>query len=213
MKSEKEGHDPGSPQDGFQLKVTLCGIRPPIWRRLLVPARHTLAQLHKAIQAAFGWEDDHLHVFIVFGEEYGPRDPEGEMEVRSERVALTRLGLEPKDKIRYEYDFGDDWVHDITVEKILAPTEPCTIPVCLAGKRSCPPEDCGGTGGYEELLEALDDADHPRHGEFLEWLEDDWDPDWFSLDYVNACLKARFAPARSRPAQTSAKPRPSQPKA
>lgn len=184
-------------RDVFQLKVTLRGIRPPIWRRLLVPASYTLARLHDAIQAAFGWEDCHLHAFIVYGEEYGPRDPEGGTEVRSERVSLASLGLEAKDKFSYEYDFGDDWVHDITVEKALVSEETLPHPICVAGKRSCPPEDCGGTSGYEELLDAVADPTHPRHQEFKDWLDDDWDPEWFSVDYVNICLKGRFAPPKS----------------
>jgi hypothetical protein len=195
-----------APQDVLQLKVTLRGIRPPIWRRLLVPARTTLARLHDAIQVAFGWEDYHLHAFVIYGEEYGPRDPDGDVQVRSEKVALTSLGLEPKDKFRYEYDFGDDWVHEITVEKILTSDERLPNPVCLGGKRAGPPEDCGGTGGYEDLLDAMKDADHPRHEEFTEWLDDDWDPEWFSLDYVNICLKARFAPARSRASAKTSQP-------
>lgn len=191
-------------QDVLQLKVTLRGIRPPIWRRLLVPASYTLARLHDAIQAAFGWEDCHLHAFVVYGEEYGPRDEEGGMEVRSERVSLAKLGLEAKDKFRYDYDFGDDWGHDITVEKALVSEGKLPHPICLTGKRSCPPEDCGGTSGYEELLEAVADPAHPRHQELKEWLDDDWDPEWFSVDYVNICLNGRFAPARPR---TTAKPR------
>jgi len=201
-----------APQALLQLKVTLRGIRPPIWRRLLVADRITLAQLHDAIQAAFGWENYHLHVFVIDGEEYGPRDPEGTVQVRSERIVLAGLGLEPKEKFRYVYDFGDDWVHDITVEKILTSDERLPNPVCLGGKRACPPEDCGGPWGYENLLDAMRDADHPRHQELSEWLDGDWDPEWFSLDYVNACLTARFAPT-PRPARASAKQKEPHPKA
>jgi hypothetical protein len=193
-----------APQEVLQLKVTLRGIRPPIWRRLLVPVRTTLAELHDTIQAAFGWENGHLHAFVVDGEEYGPRDPEGDLQVRSEKVTLAGLGLEPKDKFSYEYDFGDDWDHGVTVEKVLLSENRLPAPVCMGGKRACPPEDCGGTGGYEDLLEAMKDSTHPRHQEFAEWLDDDWDPEGFSVDYVNACLSARFAPARSRAARTSA---------
>lgn len=195
-----------TPQEVFQLKVSLRGIRPPVWRRLLVPARATLGQLHTAIQVAFGWGNYHLHQFTVHGEEYGPRDPDGEMDVRSEEVALARLGLELKAKIRYEYDFGDDWVHDIMVEKIMVPEDPLVVPVCLGGKRACPPEDCGGTGGYEDMLEALDYPAHPRHEEFFEWLGGGWDPEEFNLEDVNARLTVRFVPAQARAART-AKPR------
>ena len=137
----------------LHLKVSLHGIRPPIWRRLLVPSTCTLAQLHAAIQAAFGWKDCHLHAFTIYGEDYGPRDPEGEVDVKSERITLATLGLGLKEKFRYVYDFGDDWVHDITVEKVYVPETPLSVPVCLGGKRAGPPEDCGGVWGYETSWE------------------------------------------------------------
>jgi len=192
-----------TPQDVVHLKVSLRGITPPVWRRLLVPARTTLAQLHSAIQVAFGWENYHLHGFTVHGEEYGPQDPDGEMDVRSEGIALAKLGLKAKTKIRYEYDFGDCWVHDITVEKILVSEVPLVAPVCFGGKRACPPEDCGGGPGYEDMLEALDDPTHPRHEEFFEWLGGGWDPEEFDLENVNARLTARFTPAKPRVVRTA----------
>lgn len=186
-------------QEALQLKVALRNIRPPVWRRLLVPARLTLAQLHDAIQVAFGWGDCHLHLFLVHDEEYGPRDPDGAVEdVSSEEVSLAQLGLKPKARIRYEYDFGDNWIHDITVEKALVPEDPTMAPVCIGGKRACPPEDCGGSGGYEDLVIALEDPAHPRHEEFCEWLDDAWDPEAFNLEEVNARLMARCAPIQTR---------------
>jgi len=187
-----------TPQEVFQLKVSLRGIRPPVWRRLLVSAHTTLAQLHSAIQVAFGWEDYHLHVFTVHGEEYGPRDPDGEMDVKGEGIALAKLGLGAKAKFRYEYDFGDGWVHDLTVEKILVHEDSLLVPVCLGGKRACPPEDCGGAGGYEDMLEALEDPTNPRHEELAEWLDGEWDSEDFDLEVVNARLTARFAPVHAR---------------
>jgi len=132
------------------------------------------------------------------------------MEVRSGRVFLACIGLEAKDKFSYEYDFGDDWVHDLTVEKALVSEQALPHPICMAGKRSCPPEDCGGTSGYEELLEAAPDPTHPRHKGFKDCLDDDRDPEWFRVDDVNICLKGRFAPPKLR---AKAKPQEVQPKA
>jgi len=191
-----------TPQEVFQLKVSLRSIRPPVWRRLLVSGHATLAQLHRAIQVAFGWEDYHLHVFTVHGEEYGPRDPDGEMEVHSEGIELAKLCLGAKAKFRYEYDFGDGWVHDLTVEKILVHEDSLVVPVCLGGKRACPPEDCGGAGGYEDMLEALEDPSDPRHEELAEWLGGKWDPEAFDLEAVNGRLTARFAPVQARTTRT-----------
>ena len=192
----------------LQLKVVLRGIRPPIWRRLLIPAHRTLADLHDAIQAAFGWGECHLHVFDVLGEEYGPPDPEDEMGTLNERIVIARFGLRPKMRFSYTYDFGDDWVHEISVEKILVPETPLPDPVCLAGRRACPPEDCGGIWGYENLLEAMRNPMHPEHEELVTWLDDeDWDPGAFSLDNANARLETRFAPARARSTQRPTKVR------
>lgn len=193
----------------LHLKVSLHGIRPPIWRRLLVPSTCTLAQLHAAIQAAFGWKDCHLHTFTIYGEDYGPRDPEGEVDVKSERITLAKLGLRLKEKFRYVYDFGDDWVHDITVEKVYVPATPLSVPVCLGGKRAGPPEDCGGIWGYENLLGALRDPGHPEHQQMKQWLGGDWFPEVVDLDEVDARLDASFPPARARstrPAPKSATP-------
>lgn len=189
----------------LQLKVTLREIRPPIWRRLLFPAHRTLADLHHAIQAAFGWEESHLHVFEVMGQDYGPPDPEEEVEARDEKVVIARFGLRPKMKMHYTYDFGDSWVHDIAVEKVMVPEAPIEDPSCLGGRRACPPEDCGGTGGYEHVVEALQDPTYPEREDLVAWLGEKWNPEEFCLDEANARLKARFTPARTRSPRRSRK--------
>ena len=180
----------------LQLKIVLDQIVPAIWRRMLIPASFSLAKLHDAIQIAFGWDDSHLHVFTIHGRDFGPVDSEGDGNKRSERIALTKLKLIPKTKFRYEYDFGDSWIHEITVEKVLAPKELVLVPVCIEGKRACPPEDCGGPWGYENMLEAAKDPKHPEHGEIMEWLGSDWDPEAIQLDVVNASLEEVFKPRR-----------------
>jgi len=180
-----------APPDVFKLKVALKGIKPPIWRLLVVPATCTLARLHRTIQVAFGWEDCHLHLFMIRGEAFGPPDSDG---ASSERVILKKLDLKVKETFRYEYDFGDCWEHVITVEEAWAAELPPKDPICIGGKRSGPPEDCGGAWGYQDLLVAFRDPSHPRHEEMKEWLDTDcWDAETFDLDTVNECLTRTFA--------------------
>lgn len=185
--------------DLYQIKVTLLGTKPPIWRRLLIPADVTLAQLHNVLQIAMGWEDGHMHEFRVAQRCFGqpePADPfmrmprtEGERTARLSAV-LGRSGT----KMIYAYDFGDSWEHSIVLEKQL-PTDPdTTYPVCTDGKLACPPEDCGGIPGYYNLLDALADPQHPEHEEIRDWIGDDFDPQLFSVDSVNQ----KLAPKRRR---------------
>jgi len=178
----------------LNLKIVLLDIQPPIWRRVLVPANFTLAKLHGVIQIAFGWEDYHLHSFHIHGVEFGQPDPGGWTDYKSERIALAELDLKPK--FRYEYDFGDSWIHEIRVGRVMVPKDPVMVPVCLEGERACPPEDCGGVWGYQEMLEALSDPADPRHDEFKEWLVDDWDSESFNLTKVNASLEEAFKPRK-----------------
>ncbi len=172
----------------YQLKITLKDIKPPIWRRVLVPDC-SLARLHEVIQAAMGWENYHLYDFEVGGERY--TDPRGmddlDMEDAS-RAKLSRVAPTEKAKLRYTYDFGDNWQHEVLVEKILASEEGKEYPVCIAGKRTCPPEDVGGPWGYMEFAEAINDPDHERHEEFIEW-RGEFDPEAFSVEEVNEELR------------------------
>jgi hypothetical protein len=154
----------------FKLKITLLGVtRPPIWRRLLVPAEIRLDRFHEVIQAAMGWEDYHMHVFSDGAAEYGRHDPE--LRHRDERRAtLDGLLENAGDRIRYTYDFGDDWEHEIVLEDVLAADPEARYPLCLAGKSACPPEDCGGAWGYEHLRAVLADSADEQHQDMLEWL-------------------------------------------
>ncbi len=177
----------------YQLKITLRDVRPPVWRRVLVTDATTLHQLHWIVQAAMGWTNSHLHQFIIDEEYYS--EPMLEVddwgpEVKNEkRVRLSALGLEPKRKFTYEYDFGDSWRHEILVEKVLALEAVGRYPQCVAGKRACPPEDCGGVWGYERFLEVIKDEDDPEHEEMLEWAGGSFDPEAFNLEEVNQELK------------------------
>jgi Plasmid pRiA4b ORF-3-like protein len=174
----------------YQLKITLKDSKPPIWRRVQVPADVTLAKLHQIIQAAMGWYDSHLHQFTVRGTSYGEPHPDYGFEMKNERsVKLNQVAPTEKSKLVYQYDFGDDWEHDIVVEKILPAEAGVRYPVCLTGKRACPPEDVGGVWGYEAMLEAINDPKHPEHDDMIEWLEEDFDPEAFDLEVVNRRLK------------------------
>jgi hypothetical protein len=174
----------------YQLKVTLKDSKPSIWRRVLVPGDISLSKLHQILQIAMGWEDSHLHQFIVGGAYYGEPDPDFRDEMKSERrVKLNQVAPHEKDRFTYEYDFGDSWEHQIVVEKILSPEPGARYPVCVAGKRACPPEDCGGVWGYESLLEAIADPNNPEHEEMLEWVGEDFDPEAFDPEQINEGLK------------------------
>jgi hypothetical protein len=165
-----------------QLKVTLLDTQPPIWRRVLVDGPSTLDQVHEVIQAAFGWWNYHLHEFQVGRVRYGVPDPDGDDwgdPPRDERrTRLDAIAAEGS-TLRYTYDFGDGWDHEIIVEKILPASADVNVPMCIDGRRACPPEDCGGTGGYRELLAVLTDPNHPEHDERLEWIDGPFNPEAF----------------------------------
>jgi len=174
-----------APSGAYQIKVSLRGAKPPIWRRLVVPASATLADLHVIIQYAMGWDDYHLHVFDVGGIRYGV--PEPELQFRDEaRVRLSDVAPTERAKFRYEYDFGDGWEHDIVVEKIL--DEPVKQAVLHGGRRASPPEDCGGIWGYAHLLEVLADSTHEEHEQLSTWVGGEFDPDEFDIDGINDLL-------------------------
>jgi hypothetical protein len=176
----------------YQLKITLKYMRPPVWRRVQVASEITLAKLHRVIQEVMGWYDSHLHQFIVGATYYGVPSPDdfSELEIKDERrVRVSQVLSKPKRKIVYEYDFGDGWEHEIVLEKILPSESKTRYPVCLGGARACPPEDCGGVGGYVDFFQAISDVDHEEHDEMLEWIGGEFDPEEFDLDLVNQGLK------------------------
>ncbi|MCW2939801.1 MAG: PRiA4b ORF-3-like protein [Actinomycetia bacterium] len=184
-----------------QIKITLRGVwKPPVWRRVLVPAGIRLDELHEVILRAFGWGGHHLRVFSDGWTEYGVPDRElGHQDESS--VRLSQLLLDTGAKIRYTYDFGDDWEHDIQLEKILPPDAGTLYPACTAGKGACPPDGCGGVWGYSSLKETLADPHDEEHQEMLEWLSlesaQDFDPAGFSVEEVNIRL-GRLNPQRPR---------------
>lgn len=176
-----------------QIKITLLDNDPPVWRRVLVPATIRLDRLDRVIQAAMGWTNSHLHMFIHPTGHYGTPDPD--LLMHDEKQATLRdLAGSEGDAFGYEYDFGDSWEHEIRLEKLL-PAEPgARYPDCVAGAGACPPEDCGGTPGYAQLIETLADPDHPDHDDMLSWMGidkgTDLDPAHFDPADANRRLDA-----------------------
>jgi len=171
----------------YQLKVTLAGIEPPIWRRIQVPAYVTLARLHDVLQVVMGWWDYHLHEFIVGEDHYGVPHPDYMSEMKDERRARLHQIAAEGSRFAYVYDFGDGWYHVLEVEKALERQPGQPYPVCLEGRRAAPPEDAGGPPGYDDYLEATADPDHPQHEMYVEW-RGEFDSEAFDLDEVNAAL-------------------------
>jgi len=183
------------------LKITLRGLRPPVWRRVRVAGDTTLRMLHHVIQAAMGWHDSHLHEFEIGNRRYGEPDDDpwpGAERIYSEtKVKLGTLIGQGVKQFRYVYDFGDDWEHQIVVEKV-EPLDPeQEYPSLITGKRACPPEDCGGIYGYLHLLEVLADPSHEEHAELSEWVDGTLDPEHFDSEATSQEL-ARLAGRRPR---------------
>lgn len=154
----------------MQIKVKLLGVsKPPVWRRLQLGADTRLDHLHEMIIAAFGWQDYHMHVFASGPDEFGVPDPElGFIDERN--VSIGELIGDVGGRLRYTYDFGDDWEHEIVVEELLDADPEIHYPILLAAKGACPPEDCGGPWGYAELKEILANPGHEQHQEMRDWL-------------------------------------------
>ena len=182
----------------YRLKFTLKGSNPKIWRRFLVRADMKLPRFHDAIQIVMGWTDSHLHQFVIkSGKDrvyIGIPDPDApaafQRELNEKKFRVSDLLSTPKQKIEYEYDFGDGWEYEILLEKILPPDSSFKHPHCLAGANACPPEDCGGIWGYyDPFLKALNDPKHEAHEMYKEWIGGSWDPTLFDLDEINGLLK------------------------
>jgi len=181
----------------YQLKVTLRNAKPPIWRRVLVPSSMNLGDLHEVLQIVMGWSDCHLHQFIAGSITFGMLDDEFAddfvTEDETEHV-LSEVLVKEKDSLTYEYDFGDGWEHKIVLEKILPFDGSIHVPSCIKGKRACPPEDCGGVWGYENLIEIIQEPSHPEHEDMLEWVGAEFDPEHFDIEQINAILLESWAP-------------------
>ncbi len=181
----------------FQLKITLKHTKPPIWRRVLVAPEIKLSRLHDVLQIVMGWTNSHLHQFETPDGHF--TDPAFGMEEAesSLKATLQSVLYRPKSSIRYEYDFGDGWDHQILLEKVVE-LDDSFLARCLAGERACPPEDCGGSWGYENLLEIMEDPTHPEHEGISEWVDPDFAPESFNIEAVNKQLSRLRAPAQKK---------------
>jgi len=174
----------------FRFRVALRGVVPPIWREIEVPASYSLWDLHVAIQDAMGWEDRHLHMFVferdLSGQkaEVGIPDPDlppgTDSVLAGWELRIAEYFSESGSTAEYKYDFGDGWQHDVTLAAIVPRAKGARYPRCTGGERACPPEDCGGIGGYARLLDIIFD---PRHEEFetmRAWIGRRFEPEAFS---------------------------------
>jgi hypothetical protein len=167
----------------LQLRISLVGIKPTIYRKLQVDSSITFYELHNILQIAFGWGNYHLFHFR-FGWRFIGIEDDFEEADRADKLTLAEI-LKEKQKFSYEYDMGDSWLHQITVSKTMQPEPGIKYPICLGGARNCPPEDCGGTTGYEELLAILQNKEHPQYNDLLNWLGGTYDPEAFDIQKVN----------------------------
>ncbi|MCL2346609.1 MAG: plasmid pRiA4b ORF-3 family protein, partial [Desulfobulbus sp.] len=168
-----------APQVIHQFKITLLYTDPVIWRRIQVPETYTFHDLHTAIQSAMGWDNSHLHMFrigkrseilIMGGPLDDPFDDGDENTFDGWETPVARFLNRPGDVAIYEYDMGDGWLHEILLEGVLLKEKSVKYPRCLSGERACPPEDCGGTPGFQGILEILAAPDDPEYAELIDWL-------------------------------------------
>lgn len=182
---------PGSPI--CELKVTLDEVQPPVWRTFRLPAEASLFELHCVLQVVMGWSNSHLHEFVQGKKRYMQPDPEGMTDdldaLDEEDFTVADLLRRPKQKLTYGYDFGDGWEHTVTLVAIHHDGEELA---CIAGAGACPPDDCGGPGGYTRILDILSNRKHPDYKDTVEWLGDlanDYrDPSACPLDRINGEL-------------------------
>jgi len=174
----------------FQLKIALNYITPPIWRQVLVKSNTKLFDLHKIIQTTIGWTNSHLHQFIFNNYFYCnfnyEDDWDDNRQIDYSDIKLDELISKEKQQIIYEYNFNDGWEYTIEIEKVLPLDKNKKYPICLDGARHCPPEDCGGTGGYDDLLDIIKNPKHEEYDSMMEWLGWDFDPEYFNRNEIIA---------------------------
>ncbi len=175
----------------YQIQIALEGFKPKIWRRILIPSDTLLSDFHYVIQIIMGWHNSHLHQFIVDGKNYTEKMDDDDMwdelgNIDYEGVRLDEVLKSENGLIQYEYDFGDDWMHEILLEKILPFDTAVHLPTCLEGSMNCPVEDSGGVQGYAQYLKIRQNPDHEEYESVMEWLGDDFDPDYFNVEEKNA---------------------------
>ncbi|QHV96680.1 plasmid pRiA4b ORF-3 family protein [Spirosoma endbachense] len=177
----------------IQLKISLLGTKPLIWRQVLVEKTTTFEALHKIIQIVMGWTNSHLHEFTLPGLRIGPLldeldDDYGDELINEASVTMESVLNDTNQTIDYTYDFGDSWLHAIDMEKRLVGDSAILYPVCTGGELACPPEDCGGIPGFYEMLRIVKDKRHPERQEMLAWLGEAYNEKKFDQQTVNQQL-------------------------
>lgn len=184
----------------LQFKIKLLEVQDPeVWRQILVPSQFTFHQFHHIIQEAFGWEDCHLYEFRPKGRGVSPiigltGFDEYEVIIESREVLLSEVFINPRQKYIYNYDFGDGWSHEITLEKMT--DNKSLLADCIGGKGICPPEDCGGPYGFKDMKDILNNPKHPEYKEMRTWLglikKETWETDNFDRRQISKWLQ-RFS--------------------
>jgi hypothetical protein len=173
----------------FDIDVELQDVLPVVRRRIQVPGDASLAVLHEVLQSAMGWTNSHPHEFELHGAHYGAPNPDWDDGVSDEATVTLCRTTSPGDRLYYVYDFGDNWTHTITVDKIVHPQLGVRYPRCMSGLGACPPENTGGPSGYEIFQEAIADPSHPDHAAWIDWVGAPFDPNHFNLAAVNRALE------------------------
>jgi len=207
--SETKTHESKTQPCVYRLRITLRGIRPPIWRLVQVPDALRLSSLHDVLQTVIGWTDSHLHRFEKDGKHWGvPEEDEddGAETIDESRTTIGAVLTTPGDSMLYVYDYGDNWRHSVKLEKIL-PASEVVRPVCLAGERHCPPEDVGGVPGYAEFLEVVFEPGHEEYEHYVRWAGGPsplnrsvgrFQPEEFNITAVNDALSRMRWPSASK---------------
>lgn len=181
----------------YQFRVDIKGAKPPIWRRVQVEKKIVFGEFHFILQNIFNWEGYHMHQFFIDdktiitdteGEYY---EPIYENEIEESEVKLSEFFKKEGDKMIYNYDFGDDWDHEVKLEKILDRESKKNYPYLVTGKRIAPIEDCGGIWSWENICEAMRNKNHPERKEILEYINE-FDPSDFTkedIDEINKLFK------------------------
>lgn len=193
---KKNAQKKDSPKRILQFKVVLEGIEPVIWRLVQASDEMNMRTFAVSLILAMGWQNSHLHEFIIAGRHYGLTGddydymdeslvPEDETRYRLKDFSEDQLR-----KFKFLYDFGDGWEHDVSLEAvILKPDAGAGFPRVVDGARNCPPEDCGGIRGYCDLAEKLKKPDDEEYAGFIEWLGGKYDTEFFNLNVINSTLK------------------------
>ncbi|PTY07576.1 hypothetical protein DB347_04895 [Opitutaceae bacterium EW11] len=188
-----EGKGPGPKKNTekvFSLRLSVVGCSPRIWRRLLVRESMWLTRLHDCIQIAFDWFDYQTHVFALDDLKYGNPFRKDELAVEDDRdVTLADIDLGTRDRLFYEYHFGEGWQVEIRVEKAVPLEKGAAYPLCTGGERAGPPEDCGGLEAYHDMLACIKEPNTDLGREWLEWLGPNFDPAVCDLEKINKALR------------------------